>query len=53
MNEMLDRADDLDKRRQLQISNQIDTINRLLNGGTYDDEMRILHEKLAECQAKL
>lgn len=52
--EIAAQAQELDNRRRLQITNQIASINRLMEGGrTYDDEMQILHEQLADCQAKL
>lgn len=44
------RAQDL--RRQRQIKNQVDTINRVMQGGTYTDEMRELHERLAAAEAE-
>lgn len=47
------RADALDRRRRKQITNQIMSIDRLLRDATYDDEMRTLHEQLAEAQAQL
>ena len=44
----------LDLRRQAQIENQVAAINRLLEGdATYDTEMRILHEQLAEAKVQL
>lgn len=43
-------ADALDARRRHQIENQIGTINRLLNGGTYEGEIEELHENLAAAQ---
>lgn len=44
----------LDLKRQKQISNQVDAINRLLyEGSTYDNEMKVLHESLASCQEEL
>lgn len=44
---------DLDARRQNQIRNQVGTINRVMQGGSYDDEMRVLHEDLAAVQHQL
>lgn len=38
----------MDLRRQAQIQNQIGSINRLMRGGTYDDEMAALHQELAD-----
>lgn len=46
-------ADAFDNRRRLQITNQVATINRLMEGGTYETEMAHLHEELAETQARL
>lgn len=44
-----DQVRALDLRRQAQINNQIQAIDRLLEGtGKYDDEMRALHNQLAE-----
>lgn len=45
-------ADELDARRRAQIANQIDSINRLLEDGSYDSEMAHLHEDLAHERAK-
>lgn len=50
--DLMQRAHALDRRRQAQIQNQIGTINRLLDGGTYTEEMRILHEGAAESIAR-
>lgn len=50
--ELLRRADELDARRRHQIANQVSTINRLLNGGTYEEEIQALHEELAAAQAE-
>lgn len=52
-NELLKRAALMDQRRQAQLRNQTATINRLLAGASYDDEMKTLHEQLAETQVKL
>lgn len=43
-----ERTADLDMRRQAQIANQIESINRLLKDGTYGKEMEALHLSLAE-----
>lgn len=51
--QLLEQARALDLRRQAQIINQVDTINRLMQGGTYDEEMRALHEELASTQMEL
>lgn len=50
--EVTKRADELDRRRQHQIENQVSTINRLLNGVTYEEEIRSLHEELAAAQTE-
>lgn len=61
--DLMQRAHALDRRRQAQITNQIGTINRLLerfdegkHAGTshaaYTEEMRILHEGAAESIAR-
>lgn len=47
---ILRRAEELDQRRQHQIQNQIGTINRLLAGATYEEEIQELHENLAAAQ---
>ena len=48
-----DQVGELDARRQHQITNQIGTINRLLEGdSSYDQEMKTLHEALATVQAE-
>lgn len=46
-------ADKLDQRRQAQIANQISTIDRLLEGATYEGELATLHEQLADTQVRL
>jgi len=43
----------LDLRRQKQISNQIEAINRITTGWTYDEEMSALHARLADTQVRL
>lgn len=50
---MLDHVDELDDRRQKQIRNQVDAINRVMAGASYDDEMARLHEELADTQSRL
>lgn len=50
--EVLEKARALDRRRMAQINNQIGTINRLLVDGTYDAEMKILHEGSAALAAE-
>jgi len=63
-NAILKAGVELDQRRQIQIQNQIDSINRLLklfphrheSSGEicmYDAEMRTLHESLATAQTTL
>lgn len=51
--ELLEKSGQLDSRRLTQIRNQVSTINRLMQGGSYDDEMRKLHEDLADTQVRL
>lgn len=46
------QLNDVDARFRARLSNQIDTINRLLNGSTYDTEMDALHDALASAQAE-
>lgn len=54
--DQLEKAAALDRRRQYQIQNQVDVINRLsgalVDGSkwTYDQEMAKLHEQLAAAQ---
>lgn len=43
----------VDDRRQRQIRNQVASINRVMQGSSYDDEMAKLHEELADTQARL
>lgn len=44
----------LDRRRQAQITNQVEVINRLLGGeATYDSEMAEAQRLLAETQVRL
>lgn len=50
--EVIREAEALDARRRHQIENQVNTINRLLAGGTYDQEIRALHEELAASQSE-
>ncbi len=52
-NILAEAAAALDLRRQAQISNQIDSINRLMVDGTYDGEMAALQRALAEQTAAL
>jgi hypothetical protein len=52
MGDMLAQVAALDSRRQAQIANQVAAINRLLKGGTYDEEMRKLHELAAVWRAR-
>jgi hypothetical protein len=47
LQQILEQANTLDRRRQAQIANQVAAINRLLKDGEYDEEMRILHEGAA------
>jgi predicted nucleic acid-binding Zn-ribbon protein len=49
---MLGEVDALDQRRQKQIENQRQSIDRLLGGATYDSEMERLHLELADWQAR-
>jgi hypothetical protein len=51
--EKLKRAAELDDRRRLQIQNQIDSINRLLEGHTYEEEMEDLHALLVAEQSEV
>lgn len=49
-----EQVNEIDRRRQLQIKNQIGIIDRLLEGdSSYDDEMRVLNETLATTQQDL
>lgn len=41
------------QRSQLQINNQVESINRLLEDGSYDHEMAALHERLVQTQMEL
>ena len=50
--ETIREAEALDARRRHQIDNQVSTINRLLAGGTYDQEIQALHEELAASQTE-
>lgn len=50
MKKMMADAAALDSRRQHQIRNQVEAINRLMAGGTYDEEMAKLHLMLAGAQ---
>lgn len=47
----LAEVDAIGMRWSARVQNQIATINRLLKNGEYDEEMRHLHEKLAEVRA--
>lgn len=47
LRQVMEQAQKLDRRRQAQINNQIATINHLLQGSTYTEEMRVLHEGAA------
>lgn len=50
MKKMLADAARLDSRRQHQINNQVQSINRLMTDGTYDTEMERLQLMLAGSQ---
>lgn len=50
--EHLKRVAEIGERYEARIRNQIDTINRILAGGTYDTEMEALHVQLAEVTAE-
>lgn len=50
---ILEDARQTDLRRQAQIANQTAIINRLMEGGTYDDVLARLNEQLAETQVRL
>jgi DNA-binding transcriptional MerR regulator len=48
-----EQVNELDRRRQMQITNQVASIDRLLEGdATYDSEMKKLHEDLADSQQR-
>lgn len=51
--ELQAQAQELDNRRQMQIRNQVASLNRVMQGGSYDDEMATLHEELADTQVRL
>lgn len=51
-NDVLNRVTELDARWQARSQNQVDSINRILQSGTYDDEMAALHEQLAAAQVE-
>ena len=48
-----EKAQAIDDRRQAQIQNQIDIINRLSDQGGYDDVMKDLVERLSDTQVRL
>lgn len=50
---LTDAVAEVDRRRQIQIQNQVGTINRLMTGATVDEELATLHEKLAEAETRL
>lgn len=50
---MQEEIAELDQRRQNQIRNQVGTINRVMQGHSYDEEMERLHAELAETQRRL
>lgn len=50
---LLQEVGEIDQRRQNQIRNQVGTINRLMSGATYDEEMERLQAELADTQARL
>ncbi|MDR6571540.1 hypothetical protein J2X60_000165 [Curtobacterium sp. 320] len=50
--EHLKRVAETGDRYEARIRNQVDTINRILAGGTYDTEMEALHNQLAEVTAE-
>lgn len=48
-----DEAQELDLRRQAQITNQIEIIDRLMDGASYDQVMQGLVEKVARLEAEI
>lgn len=51
--EVLERAAELDRRRKRQLVNQVDVINRLLKGATYDDILRSYVARISAVEAAL
>lgn len=49
--EHIRRVEEIGQRYEARIRNQIESINRILAGGTYDTEMEALHVQLAEVTA--
>jgi hypothetical protein len=47
------RAQEIDNRRQKQIANQVEIIDRLMDGASYDDVMRHLQDRLVDAQMEL
>ncbi len=52
LNKVLEEARLLDQRRQVQITNQLHTIDRLMDNSDTLQELRILHELLATIQVE-
>lgn len=50
--EHLRRVAEIGERYEARIRNQVASINRILDGGTYDTEMKTLHLQLAEVTAE-
>lgn len=48
-----EKAQALDLRRQAQIANQVEIIDRLMDGASYDDAMDHLHQRLVDAQMEL
>lgn len=51
--DLVERAHQLDLRRQQQVRNQIATIERLLGGASVTEEVQTLHDQLAGAQLEL
>ena len=49
--EHIRRVEEIGQRYEARIRNQVESINRILAGGTYDTEMEALHVQLAEVTA--
>ena len=49
---VIEKAQSIDRRRQAQIANQVEAINRLLKNGEYGEEMKILHMAAAQLKAE-
>lgn len=53
IDDMIVEIADSDRRRQRQIRNQVDTMNRLMRGDSTVEEIALLHEQIVDLEHRL